>query len=135
MLTLLLVALLAGNVQLAAACSGADPAIINAAMRTVTQNGEVNRYTVAITVANQGTATQPGNTLQSVEIYQDGQKVDQKGVPPLRAGQAAVVTYGFDRSRLARERTTDLDFRLVVHNTVPGPAACAVPSEPTHLRV
>lgn len=135
MLTPLLVALLTGNVQIAAACSGADPAIIGATVRAVTQNGAVNHYTVAVTVANQGTGTQPGNTLQSVEVYQDGEKVDQKGVQPLHAGQAAVVTYGFDRSRVARNRSTDLDFRLVVHNAVPGPAACAVPSEATHLRV
>jgi hypothetical protein len=70
-------------------------------------------------------------------VYQDGEKVDQKGIPPLRSGQAAVVTYGFDRSRIAEDRSTDLAFRLVVRSPVPipGPAACAVPSESTHLRV
>lgn len=135
MLIPLLAALLAGNLQVAAACSGAQPAILQAAVRSVTQAGDLNHYVVAITVANHGSGAQPGNTLQSVEVDQDGQKVDQKSVPPLHPGQAAVVTYAFDRSRLARDGTTDLDFRLVVRDAVPGPAACAVPSEPTHLRV
>ncbi|HEY3885838.1 MAG TPA: hypothetical protein VGL62_11555, partial [Vicinamibacterales bacterium] len=80
MLTPLLVALLAGQVQVAAACSGAQPAIVGAAVRSVTQNGDLNHYVVAITVTNQGSAGQPGNTLQSIAVYQDGDKVDQKGL-------------------------------------------------------
>jgi len=135
MFTPLLVALLAGTMQVASVCTGADPAIVQAAVRSVTPNGDLNRYVVAITVTNQGNAGQPGNTLQSVAVYQDGEKVDQKGLPPLRPGQSATVRYAFDRSHLARERTTDLRFQLVFKNAVPGAVSCdAAPSE-THLRV
>ncbi len=88
MLTPLLVALLAGtgNVQIAAACSGAEPSIVQAAVRSVAHNGPLNHYTVAVTVTNQGSMRQPGNTLQSVAVYQNGDKVDQKGLQPLRPG-------------------------------------------------
>jgi hypothetical protein len=133
MLTPLLVALLAGNVQIAAACP--EPAMMQAAVRSVTQNGDLNHYVVAITVTNQGGAAQPGNTLQSVAVYQDTDKVDQKGLPPLRPGQSATVTYAFDRSTLARARTTKLRFKLVFKNSVPGAVACDVPNDETSLSV
>ena len=135
MLIPLLAVLLAGPGQVAAACSGAEPAILQAAVRAVTPNGDLKHYVVAVTVANQGSAAQPGTTLQSIEVLQDGQKVDQKGVPPLHPGQAAVVTYAFDRSRLAREGSTDLDFRLVEHDGVRRTSACALPTGGKHLRV
>lgn len=135
MLIPLLVALVAGNVQVAAACSGAEPSIVQAAVRSVSQNGDLNHYVVAVRVTNQGGAAQPGNTLQSIAVYQDGDKVDQKGLPPLRAGQSATVTYAFDRSNLSRARSTKLRFKLVFKNAVPGAVACGVPNDETRLSV
>jgi hypothetical protein len=135
MLIPLLVALLAGNVQIAAACSGPEPSIVQAAVQSMTQNGSLNHYVVAITVTNQGSARQPGNTLQSIAVYQNGDKVDQKGLQPLRPGQSQTVTYGFDRNHRSEARSTNLRFKLVFKNAVPGPVACDVPNGEARLRV
>jgi hypothetical protein len=45
------------------------------------------------------------------------------------------VTYAFDRSTLARARTTKLRFKLVFKNSVPGAVACDVPNDETRLSV
>jgi hypothetical protein len=135
MLTPLIGVLLAGSVQIAAACSGAEPSIDQAAVRSVTQNGDLNHYVVAITVSNHGSAGQPGNTLQSIAVYQNGDKVDQKGLPPLRSGGRATVTYAFDRNHRSEARSTNLRFKLVFKNQVPGAVACDVPTGEARLRV
>ena len=69
---------------------------------------------VAITVENVGTAKQPGNTLQSVEIYQSETKTGTKGIPPLRPGQSYTFVYSFARSSEAAARSTSLRLRFVV---------------------
>lgn len=105
MLTLIVAAALTG-----AAC--ANPSILSAQSQSVTTNGGLNHYTVAITVQNQGNIRQPSNLLQSVDVFQDGLRVDRIGLQPLRPNQMQKVTYGFDRAADAGEGTTNLAFNL-----------------------
>lgn len=120
----LLAAMLTSYAPASIACSGADPAITQAGVRSVTSGGDLRYHTVAVTVTNLGSAGQRANLLQSVDVYQDGDKVDQKGIPPLGPGQSKTVTYTFKRSDEARRKSTRLDFRMNVHSTVPGSADC-----------
>jgi hypothetical protein len=105
MLAFILAATLTG-----AAC--ADPSILSAGIQSVTTNGGLNHYTIAITIQNQGDAQQPNNLLQSVDVFQDDQKVDQIGLSPLASKQSQKVTYGFDRAADAGVGTTNLTFTL-----------------------
>ena len=78
---------LAAPLVAAAPCNGANPAIVGAELQSRTTNGNLNHYVVAVHVKNLGTQGQPSNLLQSVEVLQDGDHVDQKGLPPLRPGR------------------------------------------------
>ncbi len=105
MLAFLLVAALTG-----ASC--ANPSILSANVQSVTTNGGLNHYSVAITVRNQGDVPQPSNLLQSVDVFQAGQRVDRIGLQPLGQNQSQKVIYSFDRSDDAGVGTTDLTFTL-----------------------
>lgn len=105
MLMLMLVALLNGT-------SCANPSIMSAGVQSVTTDGQLKHYTIAITVENLGSVRQPSNLLQSVVVFQDGQKVGQIGLQPLRPKQSQKVTYSFDRGVDAGDGSTDLTFRL-----------------------
>jgi hypothetical protein len=85
-LTILMLARSPGGA--ATQCSGADPAIVSAGVKSVTPQGGVNRYHLGATVTNIGSAKQPSNTVQSVDIYQNGVKVDAHGVLPLRPNES-----------------------------------------------
>ncbi|HEX5274899.1 MAG TPA: hypothetical protein VFW34_06460 [Candidatus Rubrimentiphilum sp.] len=100
-------------------CRGADPAIVSARVHGTTSDGRINRYALAIRVANLGSAKQPSNVLQSVEIYQNGIKLDAKGLPPLRPGQSYSFTYIFQRSTDAGEGTSTLALKLVMRQPSP----------------
>lgn len=100
-------------------CAGADPAIVAARVQGTNSDGRVNRYSLAIRVANLGRAKQPSNVLQSVEIYQNDIKLDTKGLPPLRPGQAYTFTYVFQRSTDAGEGTSTLALKLVMRQPSP----------------
>ena len=93
------------------ACAG--PAITNAVATQVGTNGDLTNYDVAITVKNSGSA-EPSSLLQSVQVYQDQTKVDQKGTQPLAAGGSTTVHYIFSRSSEAERGSTHLHFRLVL---------------------
>jgi archaellum component FlaG (FlaF/FlaG flagellin family) len=93
-----------------------DPAITHAVASNLGSNGDLTTYDVAITVKNTGSAAEPSSLLQSVQVYQDATKVDQKGTPPLRAGGTATVHYRLQRSSEARSGSTHLRFSLVVHD-------------------
>lgn len=49
-------------------CSGADPAIVGASLKSATPNGDLTHYVVDVTVTNRGGAGQPSNLLQSVDV-------------------------------------------------------------------
>jgi hypothetical protein len=94
------------------ACAG--PTITNAVASEVGTNGDLTTYDIAIRVKNAGSAAEPSSLLQSVQVYQDATKVDQKGTPPLGAGQSATVHYRFSRSSEAAARSTHLYFALTL---------------------
>jgi hypothetical protein len=102
-----------------AACTGADQAIVSAHVKGIAADGHVNRYTLNIRVINFGNLKQPSNVLQSVEIYQNGIKLDTKGLPPLRAHQAYSFPYIFQRSIDAGDGTSTLALRLVMRQPSP----------------
>jgi subtilase family serine protease len=106
-----MLAVLAPLVALTGSCSG--PAITAAGVQSTHDDGDVRHYDIAITVTNHGSAAVPASVLDSVEIYQDGTKVDQKGLPWLKPGQSATVRYDFQRASDARRNSTQLRLRLV----------------------
>lgn len=110
--TLALVAL--AQTSAPAACAGADPAIVSASARSMTSDGQVNRYAVNVRVANLGRKNEPSNFLESVEIWQNDIKLDMKGLPPLRAGQSTSFTYIYQRSADAGAGTSDLALHLTM---------------------
>lgn len=95
-----------------AACAG--PTITNAVASQAGNNGNLTSYDVAVTVKNTGSATEPSSLLQSVQVFQDATKVDQKGTQPLAAGAHTTVHYRFSRSSEAEAGSTHLFFRLVL---------------------
>lgn len=105
MLGLILAAALAGG-------SCANPSIQSASIQSVTTNGPLKHYTIAITVQNQGNVRQPSNLLQSLDVFQDGQKVGRIGLQPLGPKRSQKVTYSFDRAADANVGTTDLTFTI-----------------------
>lgn len=105
--TALLAIVLAQNTT----CSATDLSVASARVVNVTKNNGLNHYTIAVTVKNVG-AGQPGNALQFVDIYKNGEKKDARGVPPLGSGQAYTFDYGYDRSSMAGDGTIALDFQV-----------------------
>lgn len=117
-------------------CRGADPAILGAAVVSSSTNGNLKHYVIRVTVANLGNTKQASNLLQSVDVYQNDQKADRRGLPPLAPRQRASVTYAFDRSADADEGTTHLIFALSFHGTaVPGNADCRLDNDRYTLTV
>jgi len=96
------------------ACAG--PTIVHAVAAQAGTNGDLTTYNVAITVKNDGSQGEPSSLLQSVQVYQDQTKVDQKGTQPLAAGGSTTVHYVFSRSAEAEQGSTHLHFRLVLRD-------------------
>jgi hypothetical protein len=103
----------------AATCAGPNPMITRVVVQNVTP-GPAAQYHIVGTVTNWGSG-QPSNTLQFVDIYQYGVKLDDKGIAPLAHGQSATFSYTWVRNPEAAKASTTLDFRM---NTVQG-SACA----------
>ena len=117
------------------ACTGPDPAIVKTALQSSTENGSLRHLVVAITVSNLGDVKQASNVLQAVAVYQDGNKVDNKGVKPLGAHQLTTVTYTFDRSAQAAPGTTHLRFKLGLEGATPAGADCNTDNDEARLNV
>lgn len=111
----------------------ADVAIDSASLKSVVPNGAIDTVNVSVTVRNRGSAKQPGNTLQSVVIYQSQTKTGTKGIPPLAPGQKYTFVYSFQRSAEAALGSTGLRFHLVVAS--PGGIECAGPDDTKSLSV
>ncbi|MGC2633723.1 MAG: CARDB domain-containing protein [Candidatus Cybelea sp.] len=123
MRTIILTAVLLSQLPVnaaAAGCPGADPAITSVRVQNVTANGSANRYTLAGTVTNLGNQRQASNVLQFVDIYQDGTRLEDRGVPPLAPGQSYTFSYVWMRALDAGTNTTTFDFRIRM--TSPSPA-------------
>ena len=103
-----------GLILAAAITSGAcaNPSIVAADVQSVTTNDTLRHYVIAITVQNKGNVRQPSNLLQSVDVFQNGERVDRIGLQPLRPNQSQRVTYGFDRSTDAGDNSTHFEFTL-----------------------
>ena len=97
----------------AATCAGPNPMITFVTVRSVTP-GPSNQYHLTGTVVNWGSRRQAPNTLQFVDIYQDGIKLDSKGIPPLDHLQSATFSYTWVRSPDAEQYSTTLDFKMDV---------------------
>jgi hypothetical protein len=113
-----------------AACAG--PTITSAVASQAGNNGNLTSYNVAITVKNTGSAAEPSSLLQSVVVYQDATKVDQKGTHPLAAGAQTTVHYVFSRSSEAEARSTHLNFRLVLSDPHGTPFANCTPASKSY---
>jgi hypothetical protein len=87
------------------------PAVTSAKVANVSQDAGLSFYHLAITVTNNG-ASQPNNTLQSVDVMENHQKMDTVSVPPLKAGGTYTGTYTFRRSSEAGDGSTRLHLAL-----------------------
>lgn len=100
----------------ASACSGPDPSLSVVKVASVSADGSgLNHYTIKVVVTNVGSAGQAGNVLQSVNVSHFDNKVDTKGIPPLKAGASYVWMYNFKRNADAGKGTTTLHFALDMH--------------------
>ena len=113
-----------------AACTGAKPAIVSARVTGTTPDGSLTRYEVTVAVKNAGSQNQSAKVLQSVAIVEDDVKVDQKGIPPLAAGQSYTFPYSFVRASDAGTGTTKLDLQLSGDST-----ACSGPGNTYTLTI
>jgi len=95
----------------AATCAGANPAITSVSVKDVA-SGPSNQYHLVGTVTNMGSSGQSRNTLQFVDIYQYGNHMDARGIPPLGAGQSYSFNYTWLRNPEAARGSTTLDFRI-----------------------
>ena len=113
----------------------ADPAITHVTATPISDNGQLAAYDFAITVKNNGSAKQPSSVLQSVVIYQDATKVDQKGAQPLGAGATETVHYRFTRSNQARMGSTHMRFQLIVRDPHEAASDCSTANDTYRLDV
>lgn len=96
----------------ASACPGPDLAITSLYVASVAHTQYLTLYRVVGTVRNAGQDMQPGNTLQFVDVNQYGNRLDDRGIPPLKPGESYSVSYVWPRAVDAGLRTTPLEFRL-----------------------
>jgi hypothetical protein len=101
-----------GTAAVAATCAGANPAVTSVAVKSVTSDGKLNNYHIVGTVTNLGSSGQPSHTLQFVDIWQYGIKLDDKGIPPLAPGQSASFSYMWQRNVESARGSTVLNFRI-----------------------
>jgi hypothetical protein len=94
-----------------AACTSAGPEVATVSVRRVERTPYLNLYHVRVTVTNRANEAQAGKTLQFVDVVQYGNRLDDKGIPPLAPGESYSWTYVWKRSSDAGKGTTPLDFR------------------------
>ncbi len=97
------------GIAVAASCGG--PSVTAVTVQGKDSTRYLNYYHVTATVTNRGDA-QPGNVLQFIDVDQYGDRLDDRGVPPLAPGQSYTITYVWKRAVDAGKGTTPLDFRV-----------------------
>ena len=112
----LLVAFALAPAASSAACLGPNPAITHVTVINHTTSNQVSRYHLVGTVTNEGTAGQPSNVLQFVDIWHDGDKMDSRGIPPLPLSGSHNFSYDWVRASDAGAGTTKLTFRMDVQS-------------------
>jgi len=100
------------GVAVAGACGGAGPTITSVTLQSMTPSRYLNYYHVTATVTNRGDQAQAGNVLQFVDVNQYGDRLDDRGVPPLAVGQSYTISYVWKRAVDAGKWTTPLDFSI-----------------------
>jgi subtilase family serine protease len=100
------------GVAVAGVCGGAGPTITSVTLQSMTPSRYLNYYHVTATVTNRGDQAQTGNVLQFVDVNQYGDRLDDRGVPPLAVGQSYTISYVWKRAVDAGKWTTPLDFRV-----------------------
>jgi hypothetical protein len=104
-------------------CLGGNPAIVHVEVQTVHRMGQMNQYRLAGAVENMGSASQPSSTLQFVDIYDGGDKVDSKTIPPLTQAGTQHFTYNWSRNADAGAGSTTFTFKIrMVNGTNCNPA-------------
>ena len=111
-LTAVLFAVALAPTGASATCLGGYPVITHVTVEHRMTSNQVTRYHLVGTVTNNGTQGQPANTLQSVDILHDGDKLDSRGIPPLSLGASYHFTYDFMRAEDAGADSTTLTFRV-----------------------
>lgn len=117
------------------ACNSADPAIVSVAVKNVSQNGAINVYHLAGTVTNVGRRNQTSKVLQFVDIYVNDQKLDARGIPPLRRGQSYTFGYDFQRSQVAGDGTSLFRFQLDMRQPLGSAQDCNANNDTFRLQV
>jgi type IV secretory pathway VirB2 component (pilin) len=97
-------------------CSGPDPAVVSVVVAGMQSSGGLNSYTLKATVVNLGSAAQPADTLQFVDIYKGNTRKDSRAIPPLAPGHSFTFDYVTTRSTDAGSQTTALGFRMNVRS-------------------
>ncbi|HTV73921.1 MAG TPA: hypothetical protein VME66_09480 [Candidatus Acidoferrales bacterium] len=115
---------------MAQACPDSTPVIQSATVGGAQDNGNTKTYIVQGTVVNRSSHKQAGNVLQSIEVLQDGQKINEIGIPPLGPGRSYEFHQSVVRSSIAGKGTTHLSFQLREHS----PQSCTQENV-YHLRV
>jgi opacity protein-like surface antigen len=93
------------------------PTVAAARIGGVTRSDGLNHYRVVMNIENAHDA-QPSDTLQFVDIYHDGVKLDAIGVPPLKSSGSYSAAYTFTRSSDAGEGTTTLNLQIEMRQPV-----------------
>jgi hypothetical protein len=103
----------------ASPCNGVDLAVGSVSVKHVSTSASLNRYQITGTVTNIGSLSQGMDAMQSIDIYQQNQKLDSKSIPPLKAGESYVFSYVSMRSTDAGTGTSHLRFQLNVKHPSP----------------
>ena len=112
-----------------AACTTPSPALATVAVQRVERTPYLNLYHVRVTVTNRGNQSQAGNALQFVDVTQYGDRLDDKGIPPLRPGESYSWTYVWKRSADAGSGTTPLNFHYRPYQSALASDACVANAE------
>ena len=112
-----------------AACTTSSPEIAAVAVQRVEHTPYLNLYHVRVTVTNRTSQFQPGNALQFVDVTQYGDRLDDKGIPPLAPGASYSWTYVWKRSADAGSGTTPLNFRYRPYQPALASDACVANAE------
>jgi subtilase family serine protease len=133
MLFIVLAALVSPSLA-SAGCHGFDLGISSVKVANVTSNGSLNHYTLVGTVTNTGDTKEPSNARQFVDIFTNGQRVNDRGIPPLSPGQSYTFSYVWQRSTDAGNATTLMRFSLRFEPPSQGNADCNPTNDTTTIR-
>jgi len=116
-----------------AACTTSSPELATVAVQRVEHTPYLNLYNVRVTVTNRGSRSQAGNVLQFVDVTQYGDRLDDKGIPPLAPRASYSWTYIWKRSADAGSGTTPLNFHYRPYRSALGSDACLANAEGINL--